>query len=146
MKKSILLSTLFLVFIFISCNGTKKVAENTQSVILSGKYEIKSIQGEVLKSKLFISFDASENKINGKTDCNGFGGVYTLDKNKINFEPIIATKMYCEEHVMKVERSFFEALHKATTFTFDNNMLTLISEENGGVVLKAYKYNKEEDK
>ena len=31
------------------------------------------------------------------------------------------------------------------TFIFDNNMLTLISEDNGGVLLKAYKINKKDE-
>lgn len=145
MKKTVLLSTLLFLLTFISCKESKKAVENSPNEIPSGKYELRSIQGKGLTSKLYISFTASEKRIQGKTDCNGYMGEYTLDNNKINFKPITATEMYCEEHVMLVERSFFEALSNATVFTIDNNMLTLLSEENGTVLLKAYKSTKEED-
>ncbi len=139
MKKNILLSTLLLTFIFTSCNGNKKVAEVSQQELLSGKYEILSIQETQLYSKLFIEFNAADDKISGKTDCNSYIGGYTLENNKIIFQPITVTKMYCEEHVMKVEHNLFKALKNTATFTLDNNMLTLISENNGGITLKAYK-------
>ena len=139
MKKSILLSTLLLLVILISCKDTKKVAENATPEIPSGKYEIRVVQGKVLNTKQYISFVASENKISGKTDCNGYTGGYTIDKNTINFGPMTATKMYCEEHVMEAERSFFIALKNTATFVIDNNMLTLVSGENGSIMLKAIK-------
>lgn len=139
MKKSILLSSLLVLLIFISCKETKNVAENVAMDIPSGKYEIRSVQGKVLNSKQYISFIASEKKISGKTDCNGYMGGYTIDKNTINFGHVTATKMYCEEHVMEAEHLFFRALKNTTSFLIDNNMLTLISGDTGTVMLKALK-------
>lgn len=134
MKKNILL--IVFVVVFISCNQTKKVAEVTSSEIPSGKYEIMNIQGAPVY-KLVFEIDASENKISGKTNCNTYGGNYTIINNQIKIGPLMATKMYCEENVMKVEHSLFEAFNNAKTFVYDNNMFILSSET--GVVLRAYK-------
>ena len=139
MKKSIVLSSLLLLVILISCKETKKVAENDTPVVPSGKYEIRAVQGKILNTKQYITFNASENKVSGKTDCNGYMGGYTIDKNSIDFGPVTATKMYCEEHVMEAERQFFRALKNTITFVLDNNMLTLVSGEMGVVTLKAFR-------
>ena len=139
MKKNILLSSLLVLFIFISCKGTKNIAENTTMESPSGKYEIRAVQGKILNTKQYITFNASENKVSGKTDCNGYMGGYTIDKNSIDFGPVTATKMYCEEHVMEAERQFFRALKNTATFVLDSNMLTLVSGEMGVVTLKAFK-------
>ena len=140
MKKNIVNILLFLL-VFSSCKETNKVVANTNSEVPSGKYEIRSIQGKALSSKQYISFIASENRISGKTDCNGYMGPYTIDKNTINFGPMKTTKMYCEEHVMETERSFFIALKNTATFVIDNNMLSLVSGDTGAVMLKALKIN-----
>ena len=134
MKKSILL--LALVVVFSSCNGTKKIAEVTPNEIPSGKYEIRSIQGAPVY-KMSFDIDASENKLSGKTNCNTYSGNYSLTNNEFNSGPIISTKMYCEEHVMKEEHNLFKAFSDATNFVFDNNMLTLSSKD--GVLLRAYR-------
>ncbi len=134
MKKSILL--LALVVVFSSCNGTKKTAEVTSTEIPSGNYQIRNILGAPVY-KMSFDIDASENKISGKTNCNTYSGNYTLTNNEFNFSPIISTKMYCEEHVMKEEHNLFKSFGDATNFVFDNNMLTLSSEE--GVLIQAYR-------
>jgi heat shock protein HslJ len=139
MKKNILL--IALIVMFSSCNGTKQITEVATYDIPSGKYEIRSIQ-EAPVYKMYFEIDASENKISGKTNCNTYGGNYTITNNNISFGTLFATEMYCEEHVMKEERSLFEALGNAKTFVFDNNMFTLSSET--GVVLRAYKQIKKQ--
>ncbi len=134
MKKSILL--IALVIVFSSCNETKKVVEVSAGEIPSGKYEIMNIQGEPAY-KLFFEIDASEKKISGKTNCNTYGGPFSVTNNEIKIGPLFATEMYCEENVMKVENSLFRAFSEAKTFVFDNNMFTLSSEK--GIVLRAYR-------
>ena len=134
MKKSILL--IVLVIVFSSCNNTKKVVEVTSNEIPSGTYQIRSVHGAPIY-KLSFDIDASENKISGKTNCNSYGGNFSINNNEINLGPLMATEMYCEENVMKVEHSIFKAFGDAKTFVYDNNMFTLSSEE--GIVLQAYR-------
>mgnify|MGYP000682526576 CR=1 FL=1 len=134
MKKSIFL--LALIVVFSSCNGTKKTTEVATNEIPSGKYEIKSIQG-VPVYKMSFDIDTSENKISGKTNCNTYSGNFSITNNEIKIGSLVATKMYCEEHVMKEEQNLFKAFSNAKTFMFDNNMFTLSSEE--GILLRAYR-------
>ena len=135
MKKSILV--VCIIALFSSCNGTKNTAQKVaKGEIPSGKYEIRSINGAAVY-KLFFEVDASEKRIFGKTNCNNFSGDFTNSDNSIKIGPLVTTKMYCEEHVMKVESSLFKAFGDATRYVFDNNMFTLSSEE--GVVLRAYR-------
>ena len=111
--------------------------------MVSGKYEIRSVEGASNLYNMFFDIDTSEKRITGKTDCNTFSGNYTINENEVTFLPFISTKMYCEEHVMKVETSIFKAFSNTKKFTFDNNMITLINED-GTVSLKAYKVIKED--
>lgn len=134
MKKSILL--IALIILFSSCNNTKKIVEVTPNDIPSGKYEIRTVQGVTIY-KLSFDIDSSENKISGKTNCNSYGGNFSITNNEIKIGPLMATEMYCEENVMKIERSIFKAFADAKTYLYDNNMFTLSSEN--GVVLRAYK-------
>jgi len=138
MKKIITLSTLVLIVLFISCNGAKKASATASNEIITGKYEIRAIQGEPFNGKLFIMIDTSEKRISGKTGCNSYFGNYTISRNDFTFGPIGATEMYCEENVMKIENSLFEAFRNTTSYNFDNNMLTLSSKENGKVLVKLY--------
>jgi len=142
MKKIITLSTLLLVFTLISCNGTQEATKKKTSEMVSGKYEIREVQGASKLYNMFFEINTSEKHISGKTGCNGFSGNYEVTGDKVTFSPFIATKMYCEEHVMKVEASIFKAFSNTKKFTFDNNMLTLINED-GSISLKAYKVIKE---
>jgi len=143
MKKIITLSTLILIIAFSSCNGTKKTSNKTTAEMVSGKYEIRSVEGASNLYNMFFEIDTSEKRIWGKTGCNGFSGKYEITGNEVTFSPFVSTKMYCEEHVMKVENSIFKAFSNTKKFTFDKNMLTLINED-GSISMKAYKVIKED--
>lgn len=139
MKKYILF---ILTIVFISsCSGTKKTTEEfVKGEIPSGEYEIRSIYGGAVY-KLAFEVDATEKRIFGKTNCNTFSGNFTNTTDEIKIGPLVTTKMYCEDHVMKVEASLFKAFNEATTYVFDNNMFTLSSKE--GVVLRSYRMVKD---
>ncbi len=143
MKEIATLSTFILLTFFSSCNETKKVSKNDTKDLVSGKYEIRSVQGVTKLYRMFFEIDASEKRISGKTGCNEFSGNYEVSGDAITFLPFISTKMYCEEHVMKVENSIFQAFSSAKRFTFDNNMITLINED-GTTSMKVFKVIKED--
>jgi len=134
MKKSLLL--LVVAIVFSSCNETKKVADIATDEIPSGRYEMMSVQGAPVY-KLEFEIDASENKISGKTNCNTYGGNYTITNNEIKIGPLAVTKMYCEENNMEEERRIFEAFENAKTFVYDNNMFILSSEKE--IILRAFR-------
>lgn len=142
MKYTITLSILLFSLITTSCKETKKTIEEPSNEIVSGKYEIKSLNGRMLVHTLFFNLETSEDKISGKTDCNSYFGTFkpTID-NQIKIGPLASTEMYCEENVMKIEFELFKAYGDSKTYNFDNKMLTLF-DESGMVIIRAYKVSK----
>lgn len=73
----------------------------------------------------------SDEKITGKTDCNGFFGSYTVATDGVlSFGPLASTLMYCEN---SQESVFSGAIEKAERYEVDasgNLILTLLG--NGG--------------
>jgi heat shock protein HslJ len=47
------------------------------------------------EGKFSLTF-TEDGQVNGVTDCNNFGGTYTIEKNKIKFGSFMSTLMYCE--------------------------------------------------
>ena len=142
MKYTIALSILLFSLAIISCKETKKTIKVSSNEFYSGKYEIKSLNGNELSRKLSFTIETSENKISGKTNCNNYFGIYTVSNtNELKIGPLGATEMYCEEKVMKTERELFKAYKDSKTFSFDEKMLTLFNEE-GTLLIRAYKISK----
>lgn len=54
-------------------------------------------------------------RFSAKTDCNGVGGEYVVAGNKITFEKMMSTLMYCEG---SQESDFTQALARADSFHF----------------------------
>ena len=111
---------LLLVFaiLLFSCNSQK----NQPKASLEGSWELVSISGTknafqdlYPNSKPSITFDLKENRVSGKNGCNSYSGKFTLDGNKIRFEPgtMIATKMFCEGGG---ESAYMTALGKVDSF------------------------------
>ena len=139
MKQTIKLSILIFSMFFISCKETKPTLEKKIINVYSGNYEIKSLNTQQLKRKLFFKIDSNENKISGKTDCNTYFGNYVVtNTHKLEIEPLGVTKMFCEDNVMEVESKLFKAFSDTNTFNFDNNMLTFFNKE-GDLIIRAYK-------
>jgi heat shock protein HslJ len=142
MKYAITLSILVLLLMITSCKGTKKTIEASSNEVYSGAYEIKSLNGSKLARTLSFTIETSENKISGKTDCNNYFGTYTVSNtNEVKIKPLGATKMYCEENVMKAERKLLKAYSDSKTFSFDGTMLSLFN-EGGTLLIRAYKISK----
>lgn len=64
-----------------------------------------------------------EKRVSGFAGCNGLGGDYTLDGDKIKFT-IITTKMFCDDR-MDVENFLTDALNKADNYKIKDNTLEL---------------------
>ena len=142
MKYTIALCILLFSLMIISCKETKKTIKVSPNEFYSGKYEIKSLNGNELSRKLSFTIETSENKISGKTNCNNYFGIYTVSNtNELKIGPLGATEMYCEEKVMKTERELFKAYNDSKKISFDGKMLTLFNEE-GTLLIRANKISK----
>ena len=70
-----------------------------------------------------LSFDA-ENKISGKSFCNGFGGNAVINGNTIKFEQIFGTMMFCEE-VGQAEKIYLDGLRAVNSYKIVGGKLQL---------------------
>ena len=79
----------------------------------------------------YLLFD--EDSVGGNSSCNSTGGEYQVNGNKITFEGLFSTMMYCmdPEGVMDQEANFLNALSNAATFSISGNQLTIRLQDGG---------------
>ena len=70
---------------------------------------------------------AADNKVSGKSFCNGFGGTATINGDTIKFNELIGTMMYCED-VGQAEGKYTEGLRNANSFKVVNGKLQLLQD------------------
>lgn len=76
--------------------------------------------------KATLAFGA-DNKVSGKSFCNGFGGTATINGETIKFNELIGTMMFCED-VGQAEGKFTEGLRNANSFKVVNGKLQLLQD------------------
>ena len=120
MKKLILILLVLLAMQACSERMTVETVKNTKWVLSEWPGQTLPIGKEGS-----LSFDA-ENKITGKSFCNGFGGNAIIKGNTIKFEQIFGTMMFCEE-VGQAEKIYLDGLRAVTSFKVANGKLQLFN-------------------
>jgi len=80
-----------------------------------------------------------DGQVNGTAGCNGFGGGYEVDGDKITFGPIVATLKFCDGAVGEQETATFAVFVDTAGFTVDGDTLTITSADGSSVVVLARK-------
>ena len=76
------------------------------------------------KPRPTLSFDGA--RISGNSGCNGFGGSYTQNANRLQIGQVISTLKACaDNNMMKLEALYFKTLGGTVQFTSDSSNLTL---------------------
>ncbi|UIR54951.1 META domain-containing protein [Sphingobacterium sp. SRCM116780] len=108
----------------------KLMPEATTANALSGTWELDYISGPRIafnglypNSKPTITFDLASNKVSGNGSCNTYNTNFKTDDHKINFGPIMSTKMGCGG---SGEQVYFSTLEKINTYSVDGQTLTFI--------------------
>ena len=70
---------------------------------------------------------AADNKVSGKSFCNGFGGTAIINGDTIKFNELIGTMMYCED-VGQAEGKYTEGLRTANSFKVLDGKLQLLKD------------------
>lgn len=70
-----------------------------------------------------IRFDDQQPRVSGNTSCNGFSATYSASGNRLQFGPIMSTKMACAG---SVEREFVQALQAVRTQRVNGTQLQLL--------------------
>lgn len=112
---------LLLVFVsFSACKSTDKKIKGPK-----GEYIVASIKKDTVAGKeIQLIFDEEKGQVSGKAVCNSYSATYVVSENNIKFSPAMATKMMCPEGT-SIEYNFFQALLKASNFSFDKSVLEL---------------------
>lgn len=122
MKKLVLL---FTVAIVLQACTNKIGAENIQgtSWVLS-EWPNETMPNTTKKATLAF---AADNKVSGKSFCNGFGGAVTISGATIKFSELIGTMMFCED-VGQAEGKYTEDLRNANSFKIVDGKLQLLKD------------------
>ena len=67
--------------------------------------------------------------VTGTSGCNGFGGSYTVEDDKITFSEITSTLMACDDPRMAQEGAVHQVLTDTATFKIEGNTLTLTNND-----------------
>jgi len=67
--------------------------------------------------------------VTGSSGCNGFGGSYTVEDDKITFSEITSTLMACDDARMAQEGAVHQVLTDTATFKIEGNTLTLTNND-----------------
>lgn len=67
--------------------------------------------------------------VTGSSGCNGFGGSYTVEDDKITFSEITSTLMACDDPRMAQEDAVHQVLTDTASFKIEGNTLTLTNND-----------------
>lgn len=86
----------------------------------------------------YLTLSGSDDRINGRGDCNSFGGTYVADSyGNIRIGQVAATRAFCPNQQM--EDKFFKALGEIDGYSLvEENVLVLLKGDVAGIVLQAY--------
>jgi len=79
---------------------------------------------------------SNDGKVTGNSGCNGLGGNYKVDGDKITFDQIISTLMACDDPRMKQEGAVHQVLNDTASFKIEGNTLTLTNNDNALVLTR----------
>lgn len=130
-KLFIIASVLILGFSLSSCCNTCKKTKPTEVkgskwalVELNGKIVDRVAQDPADRLTLILGEDG---RVNGKGDCNGFFGGYTLEKEKINISNLGSTRMFCPDQAL--ENQYLEVLQSAEKIKIDGEYMLLMDKD-----------------
>jgi heat shock protein HslJ len=70
-----------------------------------------------------------DGSIIGNSGCNGFGGSYQLEGDKITFSEVVSTLMACDTPRMEQESAVHQVLTDTATYQIAGNTLTLTNND-----------------
>ncbi|MDD3263257.1 MAG: META domain-containing protein [Candidatus Absconditabacteria bacterium] len=87
-----------------------------------------------ISNRFTITFK-KDGTFSARTDCNGIGGNYSINENKITFGQMMSTQMYCEG---SQENDFRKSLTETSSYMFTSKgeLVLLLKYDSGSVIFK----------
>ena len=121
------MKNLYQIFTAVIFIGLMIISANAQTLKGNWKLVEAEMNGEKQVFKKEIKTNLSfgeENRMFGNSGCNRYSTVYILEgKGKIDFQPIISTKMACLGEAMKQENIFFSVIEKVEKYKIKGSYL-----------------------
>lgn len=140
MKKNTIL-LLFAIICLSACKtnqSTTTQSETTQTITIIGKEWIAIQLGknaiELAENRLPNLTLSEEGKVSGSASCNRFHGRYTMDGNKISFNPLARTKMFCQE-TQKIEEQFMNTLSNVKLYEYKDEKLHFFGKDKKTLII-----------
>jgi putative lipoprotein len=115
-----------------SAKGTGASASLVGSWKLTSYGSAASPTPAVADTEAGITFN-QDATITGNSGCNGFGGSYTVEGDKVTFDQVTSTLMACDDPRMAQEDAVHQVLNNTASFKIEGNKLTLTN--NGNVLV-----------
>lgn len=124
---------LFLSVFLLQCKSNRGVESDRTTIALENTHwRLVEVNGEPVVTPangrdvyMVLSREGDIQKLQGHAGCNGLGGDYKLEGNKISFQ-VITTRMYCESQ-MKTENQFTQMLSATDRYAIRGTRLELYS-------------------
>ncbi|MBK9923731.1 MAG: META domain-containing protein [Anaerolineales bacterium] len=101
---------------------------------IEGQWKLVSYDQTAAVPDVETSIEFKDGQMSGNVGCNGFGGEYTVDGNKIKFGSVMSTMMFCEA-VADQESSTLTVLQKDATFILNDDQLTITSADGSAFIM-----------
>jgi len=89
-------------------------------------WRLRDFAGETVEPDVTVSF-GPEGRAFGSGGCNRFNGSFTLDRGRLTFGPIAATRMACPDPVNQIEMRFFKTLEATAEIVATKRLLAFFS-------------------
>ena len=108
---------------------------------LEGLWTLKTIKGEEAAGKFgkaddavpTLNFDITENRVGGKSGCNGYGGSFSLNNDQLIIGQLISTQMACPN--LDAEHEYIKTLSDTSIIALPSSDVLQIS-KNGSLLLE----------
>lgn len=131
------MKNLYQIFTAVIFIGLMIISANSQTLKGNWKLVEAEMNGEKVIFKREIKTNLSfgeENRMFGNSGCNRYSTVYILEGRKIDFQPIISTKMACGGEAMKQENTFFGVINKVEKYKIKGNYLIFFDKSQQNVL------------
>ena len=114
-----------IVMLLSACGGGGSDQPNLEGVT----WELTAINGNPPIEGTQPTLQFENGQASGNASCNSFGGEYEVEGDKIGFEALFMTEMFCmePEGVMDQESAYLEMLGSAVTFELGGGVLTIVT-------------------
>jgi heat shock protein HslJ len=126
--KKYLLTLLVISLAISACSAEKPSASLVGSWKLTAYGPADSPSPAVTDAEAGITFN-EDGTVIGSSGCNGFGGSYTVEDDKITFSEITSTLMACDDPRMEQEDVVHQVLTDTVSFKIEGNTLMLTNND-----------------